>query len=406
MKRYDGEWFFVRCRRRNRRFTGGKSEFLCAAIRDSLENTVEMEAYYPLKRLLALILAFALTACPLSTLAEKSAVVNTPMESASEAARSNMILAASKLDGLVVPSNGFFSFNEVVGPRTAAYGFVPAKNGRGVTVTGGGVAQAATTLYLALFAADADVQYQEKRTYGADFTADYVEDPNASIMVDSAAGLDFSFTNMGGDLIIEMWASDRKLYCSVTVREETAASNFRDSLPYDAAPELSENISGQYPGLAAPNSIAMSKPAASAAFPLSGTDALISNVRIAADSICDTVLEAGDLFSFNAVVGPREARCGYQPAVNGRGAMVVGGGVAQVASALWLAVRQLDCVAVVQKSTYGKRYNQNYVASSNDAILTDYKGKTDFSFRYTGEGTMTISTRVSDGMLICEIDLN
>ena len=112
------------------------------------------------------------------------------------------------------------------------------------------------------------------------------------------------------------------------------------------------------------------------------------------------------LFSFNGVVGPRSERYGYVDAVNGRGARVTGGGVAQVASALWLAVKNLDCVAVVEKSTYGSRYNQSYVSSSNDAILTDYSAGTDFSFRNIGPEPLTIAVYISGDQLCCEIYQN
>jgi len=118
------------------------------------------------------------------------------------------------------------------------------------------------------------------------------------------------------------------------------------------------------------------------------------------------VLLNGDIFSFNDSVGPRVEKYGYQPALNGRGAKVTGGGVAQVASVIWLAVKNLDEIAIVEKSTYGSRYNQDYVSSSNDAILTDYNDNTDFSFRNTSLRPLTISTYVSGDMLVCDIYQN
>jgi len=82
---------------------------------------------------------------------------------------------------------------------------------------------------------------------------------------------------------------------------------------------------------------------------------------------------------------------------------VTGGGVAQVASVIWLAVRDMTDVAVIEKTTYGKKYNQSYVQNSADAIVTDYAAGTDFSFRYTGQGYITLYTYVQDGMLVCDI---
>ena len=142
---------------------------------------------------------------------------------------------------------------------------------------------------------------------------------------------------------------------------------------------------------------------ASASISLRGTDELINNVLHAADSINDTVLPMYGIFSFNDIVGPRTEECGYLPALNGRGVTVVGGGVAQVASVIWLAIRNLDEAVVLEKATYGSRYNQSYVDSSNDAILTDYNSGQDFAFRNYGEATLTIRTYVWNDELICEI---
>ncbi|MGN1005079.1 MAG: VanW family protein, partial [Aristaeellaceae bacterium] len=295
---------------------------------------------------------------------------------------------ASNLNGITIPCGASFSFNEIVGPRTEAYGYQRAANGRGVRVTGGGVAQCATTLYLALEQLGADVEYTSLLTYGSKFSDNYVSDGSDAIMVDYSSGSDFSFINCDDDMRIEMWTTENYLYCAITlepvVNMDEDADDFLEWLP--SAPLQS--------GL---------EIVASASIRLSDDENLRNNVSLAADSINDTVLSPGDLFSFNDTVGPRSERYGYKSAVNGRGAKVTGGGVAQVASALWLAVKHLGCVAVVEKSTYGSRYNQDYVASSNDAILTDYANGTDFSFRNTGSQPLTISTRVSGDTLHCTI---
>lgn len=338
-----------------------------------------------MKRILSILLICTLLAGILPAFAEESNTVNTSLESASDAKRNNISIAAGRLDGFVIPQGSAFSFNDAVGPCTAAYGFEAAEDGRGAKVIGGGISQAATTLYMALASAGADVTYTQLRTYGANFADDYVLSGADAVMADPTGNPDFCFENNGGDLTIEMWLSDRKLYCSVTARGSQAAS----FINWTPSPDLQAHA-----------------PAASASFALDGSDAMIDNVTLAADSICDTVLGPGDLFSFNGIVGPREKKYGYQEAVNGRGVKVVGGGVAQVASVVWLAVRQLECAAIVEKSTYGSKYNQHYVDSSNDAILTDYTGHTDFSFRYTGDSSMTISTCVRDGYLCCDIYLD
>ena len=332
-----------------------------------------------------LTLALSLSLCA-PGFADESITARTTLAGSTEARISNIEIAAGRLDGLVIYSGEQFSFNDAVGPRTKAYGFQTAVNGRGVRVTGGGVAQAATTLYLALCQLGDSIGFDEKNTYGSKFTGNYVSSGSEAILVDDSSGVDFAFTNYGADLTIEMWTTDNYLYCSLTTSEVAAAS---------------DSFLTWTPG--APNSRA---PIASASISVDGSDALRNNILLAASSINDTVLSSGDLFSFNDSVGPRTERYGYQVAINGRGVSVTGGGVAQVASAIWLAVKNLDCVAIVEKSTYGSRYNQSYVASSNDAILTDYAAGTDFSFRNAGTAPLTISTYLEDGMLYCEIYQN
>ena len=131
--------------------------------------------------------------------------------------------------------------------------------------------------------------------------------------------------------------------------------------------------------------------------------AKISNIEIAIRSLNGLTVPGGGYFSFNDVVGPRSKAYGYQTAANGRGAKVTGGGVAQVASALWLAIKDSDDIVILEKSTYGKRYNQRYVADAADAILTDYASGKDFRFRYTGDTSLTIYAYVEDGCLYCDV---
>ena len=123
----------------------------------------------------------------------------------------------------------------------------------------------------------------------------------------------------------------------------------------------------------------------------------------AAASINGLILDPGDTFSFNDIVGPRTEANGYENALNGRGVKVIGGGVAQVASVIWLAVKDMDNVTIVEKSTYGDKYNQSYVDDPDDAILTDYTGGIDFRFRNDGDTQLVVNTNSVDDTLTCEI---
>ena len=329
------------------------------------------------KGFILLILALALMAALPGALAEKSYSGHTSLYGASSAQRDNILLAAEALDGLEVEAGDWFSFNEAVGARTRARGYVSAKNGRGVEVTGGGVGQAASTLYLALLQVPRGVEFGEITTYGNRFTGDYVADGSLAVVTDYSAGIDLRFINRAADTRIEMWVSGDDLFCTLRLAEEDDGSDDDDD-----------------------------RRTVSARIPWSGDDGTLENIRLAAASVYDTTLSEGDKFSFNDVVGPRTREYGYGTGVNGRGARVTGGGVAQVASAIWLAIKNDDDFTVVEKSTYGKRYNQDYVENASDAIVTDYSADTDFSFRYTGDGTATIYTYVEGDSLRCDIAIS
>lgn len=64
----------------------------------------------------------------------------------------NLILAATKFDGVIVPKGETFSFNSLVGDISSSTGYQPAyviKNGRTVLGDGGGVCQVSTTMFRA-----------------------------------------------------------------------------------------------------------------------------------------------------------------------------------------------------------------------------------------------------------------
>ena len=85
------------------------------------------------------------------------------------------------------------------------------------------------------------------------------------------------------------------------------------------------------------------------------------------------------------------------------GAKVRGGGVAQVASTVYLAVKDLDCVSVGPVRTYGDRFSDGYVDDPADAIVTDYNAGYDLTFTYWGDGALTVFVYEDGEELVCEI---
>jgi vancomycin resistance protein YoaR len=333
--------------------------------------------------LMALMLLTFIPSAPVALAEIFSAT--TPLYDASAAQLNNIGLAVEALNGTYIESGSEFSFNDIVGPRTEDNGYENAVNGRGVEAMGGGVSQVAATLYLALKQMDG-IEYLEKRTYGSSFTEDYVDSGSDAIVTDYNEGIDFSFQNNGDGLNINISTTDSDIECEVTIGGDSGEDGWDEEDGEDGWD--SEDGDGSLAG--------------SASFYVDGNSALINNIDLAASAINGTLLEEGETFSFNDVVGPRTEDNGYENALNGRGVKVIGGGVAQVASVLWLAVKDMSDITVVDKSTYGDRYNQSYVDDPDDAILTDYAAGTDFSFRNEGYGPLMIYTHLEDGTLTCE----
>lgn len=325
-----------------------------------------------MKRLSAWALALLLAMGTISAYAETyfSGYAETPLYDSSANKVYNIDLAIGTLNGWMVFTGDTFSFNDVIGPRTKEAGYRNAENGRGVKVRGGGVAQVATTVYLALKDWEG-VTIDEMRSYGSKFCDGYVWDSADAVLVDYAAGTDFSFTNWGDPFAISVWEDGEYVYCSL----EGTEWNEDDSYIIGYAETVAD-----------------------------GSSTRVSNIALAASAMTGVTLYSGDEFSFNDIIGPRTSEYGYGNAVNGRGVRVCGGGVAQLASTVYLAVKDLDDVIVTEKRTYGDSYNQSYVQSKDDAIVTDYVAGTDFRFDYFGDGSITLYTYINeDDMLCCEV---
>lgn len=160
--------------------------------------------------LLALILVFCATAC---------AEAFTPITVDGSNYLNNLDTCIAAIDQTTLSTDEVFSFNQAVGARSEERGYCAALNGRGVEVVGGGVAQVATTLYLAIKHMDG-MEVVEKNTYGSDFCEDYVPDASDAVMADYDQRTDFQFVNHGDAVTIQLWRDDGKVYCSVTGEAE------------------------------------------------------------------------------------------------------------------------------------------------------------------------------------------
>ncbi|MGB9868267.1 MAG: VanW family protein [Bacillota bacterium] len=93
------------------------------------------------------------------------------------------------------------------------------------------------------------------------------------------------------------------------------------------------------------------------------------NIKIACSKIDGLLLAPGEVFSFNAVVGPRDESGGYQEAnvfLEGRVVPGIGGGICQVSSTLYNAVLLANLKVVERHNHF---FAVDYVPLSRDATV-------------------------------------
>ena len=121
-----------------------------------------------------------------------------------------------------------------------------------------------------------------------------------------------------------------------------------------------------------------------------------NNLRLACEAINGTVLNPGEVFSFNGIVGERTDVKGYLGATvyagNGASETQLGGGVCQVASTIYYATLHLNMEQVEREP---HMYAVSYVPMGMDATV--YWGSIDYQFRNTLSNPVKILTWLEDG---------
>ena len=117
---------------------------------------------------------------------------------------------------------------------------------------------------------------------------------------------------------------------------------------------------------------------------VTGTNARKTNVRLAAEKINGHIMNSGDVFSYNEVVGQRTAAAGFKPApayVRGETVDEIGGGICQVSSTLYYACLKGN-LEITER--YAHRYVPAYIDWGMDATVSwggpDYKFTNDTSY--------------------------
>ena len=131
----------------------------------------------------------------------------TSLKGSSSARNSNIALALSRFNGLVLESGEQISFNDLVGNRTAENGFKEANEYDGTTVVtgvGGGVCQASTTLYGAILRVPLQIDERHSHKMSVGYVA---ASQDAAV---SYPDKDLVFTNTIGETLYFFTSVDTK----------------------------------------------------------------------------------------------------------------------------------------------------------------------------------------------------
>lgn len=122
-----------------------------------------------------------------------------------------------------------------------------------------------------------------------------------------------------------------------------------------------------------------------------------TNLRLACAALDGYILQPGEEFSFNGIVGQRTKEKGYKPAAAYSGYNTVdaiGGGVCQVSTTVYNAALLAD-VEIIFRVNHG--YRSGYIGIGLDATVS--WPKPDFQFRNNFNFPIMIKAEVSDGLV-------
>jgi len=132
-----------------------------------------------------------------------------------------------------------------------------------------------------------------------------------------------------------------------------------------------------------------------------GTENRLNNIIIATASVNGLVLEPGEEFSFNRVVGQRTTDRGYRSAPafsNGTTVMAIGGGICQVSSTLYSAIMD-STLRVTERHPHGLPVS--YIPRGRDATVS--WGSLDFRFQNNTDYPLRIDAEVDGRTLTVRV---
>ncbi len=133
----------------------------------------------------------------------------------------------------------------------------------------------------------------------------------------------------------------------------------------------------------------------------SGDSGRTTNVSLTAQACDGTILNPGDEFSYNTIVGERTPERGYQKAtifVSGESVEDYGGGACQSSSTIYMAVLRADLKVTERRS---HQFQISYTPISQDATVA--WGSQDFKFVNDTDYPIKLTMDMGGGSLTCTI---
>ncbi|WP_051412217.1 VanW family protein [Halonatronum saccharophilum] len=126
-----------------------------------------------------------------------------------------------------------------------------------------------------------------------------------------------------------------------------------------------------------------------------------NNISLSLRRLEEAIIKSQEEFSFNDILGPITSKAGYKEApiiVNKRYVPQVGGGICQVSSTLYNAVKELD-IEITERHHHS--LSVNYVPEGEDATVVP--DKLDFKFINKENHPITILTDIIDNYVVIYI---
>jgi vancomycin resistance protein YoaR len=221
-------------------------------------------------------------------------------------------------------------------------------------------------------AGDVDLEVLRREIFREPVSAVY--DPDTHGVTESVTGVDFDVN--GARLRLESADTGERIVIPLIITPPEVASEQLESLLFrDILAERTTNIAG--------------------------TSNRLTNVTLAAEAIDGTVLNPGDDFSFNGIVGQRTEAKGYKSAGAYAGGMTVqeiGGGICQVSSTIYDCVLHTD-LEVVTRSNH--MFVVAYLPYGNDATIN--WGTIDFKFKNNTDYPIRLELVIADRKLTVKL---